>query len=70
MTGNLIRSCKVGVMLTSDPKAGPCLTAQNVISGASGGAIRTALFGNLEGPDLANEATLNPRLAISGNLSA
>lgn len=39
-TGNLIRASRVGITVSGDPAAGACLLAQNMISGATDGAIR------------------------------
>jgi uncharacterized secreted repeat protein (TIGR03808 family) len=67
-TGNLIRSSRVGILVS--PQAGSCLLANNMISGASGGAIR-AMDGSGApiGPDLASAGSSDARLAISGNFA-
>ncbi|HYD16261.1 MAG TPA: TIGR03808 family TAT-translocated repetitive protein [Hyphomicrobium sp.] len=71
ITGNLIRSADVGIMVSSDAAAGACLVAQNMISGAPGGAIRAMDHdGAAHGPDLASaEVPKGGRLAVSGNLA-
>jgi uncharacterized secreted repeat protein (TIGR03808 family) len=69
ITGNLIRKAGIGIMVSSDPKAGPCLISQNMISNTKDGAIRTMDHGNAHGPDLALVAPEGGRLAISGNLA-
>ena len=51
-TGNLIRACRIGIMVS--PEGGACLLASNMISGATEGAIRAMDYsGNPTGPDLA-----------------
>lgn len=69
-TGNLVRTSKVGILVSSDPGAAACLIANNMISGASDGAIR-AMDGNGDpvGADLTHGAGSDKLLAISGNLS-
>ncbi len=68
-TGNLVRASKVGILVSSDPGAGACLLANNMVSGASDGAIR-AMDGHGEpvGPDLTHGGS-NALLAITGNLA-
>lgn len=70
ITGNVIRSAGVGILVSSDPAAGACLIAQNLISGARDGAIRAMDHGAPHGPDLASGTAAAPKhLAISGNLA-
>lgn len=70
ITGNLIRSSGVGILISSDPAAGACLVSQNMISGARDGAIRAMDHGEPHGPDLASaEPPKGGRIAISGNLA-
>jgi uncharacterized secreted repeat protein (TIGR03808 family) len=70
ITGNVIREAGVGILVSSDPKAGACLVANNMISGASDGAIRADDHGTPVGPDLARDAPpAGSRLAISGNVA-
>ncbi len=52
-TGNLIRKSRIGIAVTGDPGAGACLLANNMISGARDGAIRTMDHAKAVGPDLA-----------------
>jgi uncharacterized secreted repeat protein (TIGR03808 family) len=66
-TGNLIRGCKVGVLVSSDAAAGRALVTGNLISGASDGAIRAHDKGRVFGPDLALGAATTGRVTISGN---
>ncbi len=70
-TQNLIRNAACGILVSSDPEAGQCLIAHNMISGAKFGAIR-AMDGSGDpiGPDLAREGRDGGRVKISGNLSA
>ena len=70
ITGNLIRKAGIGIMVSSDPKAGACLISQNMISNTRDGAIRAMDHGQAHGPDLASaEVPEGSRLAISGNLA-
>ncbi len=68
-TGNLIRSSRVGITVSGDPGAGACLLAQNMISGATAGAIvamnqRTPLSGDL----IRDTRGKPPGLTLSGNV--
>ena len=70
ITGNVIRKAGIGIMVSSDPKAGACLISQNMISNTRDGAIRAMDHGQPHGPDLASaDAPAGSRLAISGNLA-
>ncbi len=70
ITGNLIRSAGVGILVSADPEAGACLVAQNMISGARDGAIRSMDHGVPVGPDLAlAQAPATGRHSIAGNLA-
>lgn len=70
ITGNLIRSAGVGIMISSDPEAGACLVSQNMISGVRDGAIRAMDHGVPHGPDLASIAAQTVgRVSVSGNLA-
>jgi len=66
-TGNLIRGCRVGVLVSSDTGAGAALISGNLISGARDGAIRAHDKGRVFGPDLAKGAATTGRVTISGN---
>ncbi|MBA2126876.1 TIGR03808 family TAT-translocated repetitive protein [Hyphomicrobium methylovorum] len=68
-TGNVIRSARVGISVTGDPDAGKCLIANNLISGATDGAIRAMNLGELTGPDLAREPASSKSIHVTGNLS-
>lgn len=69
-TGNLVRASRVGILVSSDPGAGACLLANNMISGAPDGAIR-AMDGSGApvGPELAQGGRNDKLLSIAGNLS-
>ncbi|WP_439541418.1 TIGR03808 family TAT-translocated repetitive protein [Hyphomicrobium sp.] len=70
ITGNVIRKAGIGIMVSSDPKAGACLISQNMISNTRDGAIRAMDHGQPHGPDLAStDAPSGSRLVISGNLA-
>jgi len=66
-TGNVIRNARVGILVTSDTAAGASLIANNLISGASEGAIRAMDKGRAVGPDLAKAETRGTRVTIVGN---
>ena len=63
---NLVRASRVGILVSSDKAAGACLLSNNMISGATDGAIRASDHGRLFGPDLAKEPTAG-RVTITGN---
>jgi len=70
ITGNVIRSAGVGILVSADPAAGACLVSQNMISGARDGAIRGMDHGVPVGPDLAlATAPAVGRHSIAGNLA-
>lgn len=70
ITGNLIRTTGIGILVSSDPAAGACLISQNMISGTRDGAIRHMDLGVPQGPELASaEPTKVGRLALGGNLA-
>lgn len=70
ISGNLIRRAGIGIALSSDPQAGACLVANNMISGARDGAIRTTDHGVAHGPDLASaDAPAHERLVLNGNVA-
>ncbi len=69
-TGNVIRNARIGIAVTSAQSAGPCLIANNLISGSRDGAIRADDHGRALGPDLGQSTSANDRIAIMGNLTA
>ncbi|MCC7252978.1 TIGR03808 family TAT-translocated repetitive protein [Hyphomicrobium sp.] len=70
ITGNLIRTAGVGILVSADPAAGACLISQNMISGARDGAIRAMDHGIPQGPDLAaGGGQTVGRLSVSGNFA-
>lgn len=68
-TGNVIRNARVGITITNAADAGSCLIANNLISRAQDGAIRTMHHGTVSGPDLARDPTKAGRIALSGNVA-
>jgi len=69
-TGNLIRKTRVGILVSSDVRAGACMLANNLIAGAADGAIRAMdSSGQPTGPDLARAESSDKRLSIAGNLA-
>ena len=68
-TGNLIRASTIGIAVSGDTGAGKCLLANNMISGATGGAIRAMDHGKPVGTDLLS-ATAPKHIAMSGNVVA
>jgi uncharacterized secreted repeat protein (TIGR03808 family) len=68
-TANLIRKVRVGILVSSDPAAGACLLANNMISEAGDGGIRAMNgSGDPVGPDLARTQSSDKRLSVSGNM--
>ncbi len=69
-TGNLIRKARVGILVSSDPDAGACLIANNMISGATEGSIRAAdASGRPVGPELVGGGASGGRLSLAGNVA-
>jgi uncharacterized secreted repeat protein (TIGR03808 family) len=67
-TGNLVRASKVGILVSTG--GGACLLANNMISGATAGAIRAMdASGEPSGPELASGDAKHGRIAVSGNLA-
>ena len=65
-----LRACRVGILVTSDMGAGACLLSNNMVSGATDGAIRAMdAQGNPTGPELAHGGSNDKLLSIAGNLS-
>jgi uncharacterized secreted repeat protein (TIGR03808 family) len=67
-TSNLVRASRVGILVSNDPGAGACLLSNNMVSGATDGAIR-AMDGNGDptGPELTHGG--DGKLTVVGNLS-
>lgn len=65
-TGNLIRQCQAGILVSPHGAAGMVLLANNLISGAVDGAIRAHDAGRPRGPELAKSAGTG-RIVITGN---
>lgn len=68
-TGNLVRRSRIGIAVTGTAGAGRCLIAQNMISGATDGAIRTMDHTRPIGPDLAGGSGGPAHVTLAGNLS-
>ena len=68
-TSNLVRASRVGILVSNDPGAGACLLSNNMVSGATDGAIR-AMDGNGDpsGPELTHGGS-DGKLTVVGNLS-
>ena len=67
-TGNVIRKSAGGITVTGDVQAGTVLLANNLISGASRGAIRAADHGRPYGEDLASAPPSTGRIRAIGNV--
>ena len=69
-TSNLVRASRVGILVTTDNGAGACMLSNNMVSGATDGAIRAMdAQGNPTGPELAHGGSNDKLLSIAGNLS-
>ncbi len=66
-TGNLIRGCPIGILISSDTGAGSASVTANLISGTKDGAIRGHDQGRAHGPDLAKAQPVVGRVTVSGN---
>lgn len=69
-SGNLVRNARIGILISDDPAGGACLVTNNLIAGATAGAIRAMAFGQPHGPDLASRAFANGRITVSANASS
>ncbi|MEL7049353.1 MAG: TIGR03808 family TAT-translocated repetitive protein [Pseudomonadota bacterium] len=69
VTGNVIRNARNGILVSSNKNAGACLVANNLVSGATDGAIKGHDGIKPVGADLAGQTTLTDRISISGNLA-
>ncbi len=67
-TGNVIRNATVGILVSSHQDAGSGLIANNLISGATAGAIRRMQNGKPTGSDLARDASSPGRITVTGNV--
>ncbi len=68
-TGNVIRRAQVGIAISAAPETGACLIANNLISDAKDGAIRSMAEGVVFGPDLARHPLAGGRVTVSGNVA-
>ena len=64
---NIICDSKLGILITSHKDAGACLVTNNLITGATEGAIRAAKQDHPRGPDMVNADTRADRIAIWDN---
>lgn len=70
VTGNVIRKARIGIGISVDPKAGYGLVTNNMIAGASDGAIRAMDHHIALGPDLTKSSSESYRnIAVYGNVS-
>lgn len=69
-TGNLIRKARIGIAVAGTAGAGSCLLANNLISGASEGAIRAMDHARPIGGDLARGGTPPSHIQLAGNVAA
>lgn len=68
--GNLIRKSKIGIGISAEHDAGLVFVANNMISGASNGAIRAMLYDKPTGPDLVHSSAESFRnFALIGNVA-
>jgi uncharacterized secreted repeat protein (TIGR03808 family) len=67
VTGNVVRSCDVGIAVSVAPGAGSAVIADNLISGTRRGAILGMDGRNPVTGELANDGARFAQLAISGN---
>ena len=65
--GNVVRDAPIGIGVSIAEGAGAAVIADNVISGASRGAVLGMNFDKPVTEDLARGAAAPPRLRISGN---
>ncbi len=68
VTGNVVRDAPIGIGVSIVPGAGSAVIADNVISGASQGAVVGMNFDKPDTADLARGGAAPPQLRISGNL--
>ncbi|MFN3869699.1 MAG: TIGR03808 family TAT-translocated repetitive protein [Hyphomicrobiaceae bacterium] len=68
-SGNIVRDCRHGILITADEDAGACFVTGNLISGARDGAIRAVREGGAFGPDLVRQTTDTGRVRITGNMA-
>ena len=66
-TGNLIRSSRIGILVSSHTLAGRALVTGNMISGAADGSIRAHDTGRAYGPDLSLTPPTTGRVTITDN---
>ena len=68
-TGNLVRASVIGIAVSGNAAAGKVLLANNMISGATGGAIRSMDHAKATGSELTTSAAPK-HIALAGNVIA
>ena len=70
ITGNVVRKTGIGIGISGSAAGGTVLVANNLISGAAGGAIRAMERETPTGPDLVRgDVNAYPHIRLSGNVS-
>ena len=69
VTSNLIRNAPLGIGISTDPQAGTCLVANNMICGSRIGAIRAMDHDEPKGDDLVAQAR-DGKIFLSGNVAS
>ncbi len=68
-TGNLVRRCRIGIAVSGAAGVGQCLLANNLVSGATDGAIRLMDHARPVGGDLLRGERVPSHLQLSGNMA-
>lgn len=68
-TGNLIRKSRIGIAVSGAAGAGQCIVANNLISGASDGAIRAMDHARAVGGDIARGEKAPAHVQAAGNVA-
>lgn len=68
-TGNLIRKARIGVAVSGVAGAGACVLANNLITGATDGAIRAMDHARPVGADLVRGDKAPPHIQLAGNIA-
>ena len=70
ITGNVVRKAGIGIGISGSAAGGVALVANNLISGAAGGAIRAMDHESPTGPDLVRgNVDAYPHIKLSGNVA-
>lgn len=67
VTGNVVRSAHIGIGVSLVEGAGRALLADNLVTGASRGAIVAMAWQEVTGPLLGEDARVDPRVTLHGN---